>query len=68
MDARDRRYTTFFLGSLTGMGFFFYHLHGDGKIVLQIGSLWTTPWPDQIFLFVKIKSAKGSRFLTYIWV
>ena len=55
---------TFFLGKLYQKFFLHYNLHTIGSLGDQFGSLWTTPWPDEIDLFLKLLICE-IRKLTY---
>ena len=46
---------TFFLGKLGGPFFLHYNLNNTGSLGYQFGSLWTTTWPDEISIFLKIE-------------
>ena len=45
---------TFFLGQLYQKFFLFYNLHTLGILHTKFGSLWTTLWPNQKDLFLKL--------------
>ena len=48
-------YELFFLGKLYQKFFLFYTLGTHGILNIQFGSIWTTPWPDKISIFLKIE-------------
>ena len=45
---------TFFLGKLYQKFFLFYTLHTLGILHTEFGLIWTTPWPDEKDLFLKL--------------
>ena len=45
---------TFFLGKLYQKFFLFYNLVTHGILDTEFGLVWTTPWPDQKDLFLKL--------------
>ena len=53
---------TFFLGKLQQKFFLFCNLGTHGILHTQFGSLWTTPWPDEKDLFLKLLIWNNSKF------
>ena len=53
---------SFFLGKLYQKFFLFYTLGTHGILNKQFGSIWTTPWPDQKDLFLKLFIWNNSKF------
>ena len=49
------KYELFFPENLGGPFFLHYNLIDTGSQEYQLSSLWTTPWPDKISLFLKIE-------------
>ena len=45
-----------------GLFFLHYNLNVTGSLGYQFGSLWTSPWPDEISIFLKIELANKSKF------
>ena len=39
-----------------------YNLNSTGSLGYQFGSLWTTPWPDEKDLFLKLFIWNNSKF------
>ena len=52
----------FFLGKLYQKFFLFYTLHTLGILHTEFGSIWTTPWPDEIDLFSKFVIREIRKF------
>ena len=53
---------TFFLGKLYQKFFLFYNLVTHGILDTEFGLVWTTPWPDQKDLFLKLVIWNNSKF------
>ena len=53
---------TFFLGKLYQKFFLFYNLVTHGILDTEFGLVWTTPWPDQKDLFLKLFIRNNSKF------
>ena len=53
---------TFFLGKLYQKFFLFYNLVTHGILDIEFGSIWTTPWPDEKDLFLKLVIRNNSKF------
>ena len=53
---------TFFLGKLYQRVFLIYPLGTHGILHTQFGSIWPTPWPDEIDLFLKLLTWNNSKF------
>ena len=53
---------TFFLGKLYQKFFLFYNLVTHGIHDTEFGLVWTTPWPDQKYLFLKLFIWNNSKF------
>ena len=53
---------TFFLGTLYQKFFLFYTLHTLGILHTEFGSIWTTPWPDEKDLFLKLIIREVRKF------
>ena len=53
---------TFFLGKLQQKFFLFYSLGTHGILHTQFGSFWTTPWPDEKDLFLKLLIWNNTNF------
>ena len=54
--------TNFFLCKLYQKFFLFYTLHTLGILHTEFGSIWTTPWPDEIDLFSKFVIREIRKF------
>ena len=54
--------TNFFLGKLYQKFFSFYTLGTHGILHTEFGSIWTTPWPDEKDLFLKLFIRKNRKF------
>ena len=52
----------FFLGKLYRKFFLFYTLVTHGILDTEFGLVWTTPWPDQKDLFLKLFIWNNSKF------
>ena len=57
----------FSLGNLYKNLFLLYTFITLVIIHTKRGLLWTTPWPDKIFIFLKIEKSKKSIFPIEIW-
>ena len=57
----------FSLGNLYKKFFLLYTFITLVIIHTKRGLLWTTPWPDKIFIFLKIEKSKKSIFPIEIW-
>ena len=53
---------TFFLGKLYQQFFLFYILHTLGILHTEFGLVWTTPWPDEKALFLKLLIWNNGKF------
>ena len=53
---------TFFLGKLYQKFFLFYTLVTHGILDTEFGSIWTTPWPDEKDLFLKLVICEIRKF------
>ena len=53
---------TFFLGKLYQKFFLFYNLVTHGILDTEFSLVWTTPWPDQKDLFLKLFIWNNSKF------
>ena len=53
---------TFFLGKLYQKFFLFYNIVTHGILDTVFGLVWTTPWPDQKDLFLKLFIWNNSKF------
>ena len=53
---------TFFLGKLYKKFLLFYNLVTQGILHTQFGSIWTTPWSDEIDLFQKLFIRNNCNF------
>ena len=54
--------TSFFLGKLYQKFFLFYFLGAQGILHTGFGLIWTTPWSDEIDLFLKLFIRNNSKF------
>ena len=53
---------TFFPGKLYQQFFLFYNLHTLGILHTEFGLIWTTPWPDEKDLFLKLIICEIRKF------
>ena len=53
---------SFFLGKLYQKFFLFYNLGTNGILDTEFGLVWTTPWPDQKDLFLKLFIWNNRKF------
>ena len=51
-----------FVGKLDKPFFLHYNLHTTGSLGYRFGSLWTTPWPDEKYIFLKFVICEIRKF------
>ena len=54
--------TNFFPRQAIAKSFLFYNLGAQGILHTEFGLIWTTPWSDEIDLFLKLFIRNNSKF------